>query len=103
VEADEVLQAHKRGEGPASRVKEMFHRLLRMAVTREKRFTRLAERFLTLEDLMKIRERMIGTGFIGGKTVGMLMGRKILLQSDPKWAEILEAHDSFTSDRSVLY
>ncbi len=103
VEADEVLQAHKRGEGPASRVKEMFHRLLRMAVTREKRFTRLAERFLTLEDLMKIRERMIGTGFIGGKTVGMLMGRKILLQSDPKWAEILEAHDSFYIGSEVFY
>lgn len=103
VEADEVLQAYKRGEGSQRKVDQMFHQLLRMVVTREERFTRLAERFFTLEDMMHIRERMIGTGFIGGKTVGMLLARKILKQSDPKWAELLEAHDSYYIGSEVFY
>ena len=39
---------------------------------------------------------MIGSGYIGGKAVGMLLSRKIL-QTDPSfdWAEALEEHDSF--------
>ncbi|MBN2325652.1 MAG: PEP/pyruvate-binding domain-containing protein [Candidatus Omnitrophica bacterium] len=103
VEADEVLQAVKRGEGSQRKLDEMFHRLLRMAVTRDKRFMQLAERFLTLEDLMQIRERMIGTGFIGGKTVGMLLARKIIQQQNPELFEVLESHDSYYIGSEVFY
>ncbi|MGC9326561.1 MAG: PEP/pyruvate-binding domain-containing protein [Candidatus Hinthialibacter sp.] len=103
VEADEVLQAHKRGEGSQRRLDEMFHRLLRMAVTRDKRFTQLAEQFFTLEDLMQIRERMIGTGLIGGKTVGMLLARKIIQTRDPGLYKVLEAHDSYYIGSEVFY
>lgn len=103
VEADEVLQAYKRGEGSRSKMEEMFHRLLRMAVTRDARFTELAKRHFSLDYLMKIRERMIGTGFIGGKTVGMLLARKILNQSDRRWADLLEKHDSYYIGSEVFY
>lgn len=103
VEADEVLKAQSRGENAPGKVDEMFHRLLRMSVTREERFTRMAEHYLTLEDLMKIRERMIGSGFIGGKTVGMLLARKILVTEDPAWVDKLESHDSYYIGSVIFY
>ncbi len=103
VEADEALKAFNRGEGSQRKVNEMFHRLLRMAVTRDERLLRLAEKYFTLADLMRIRDRMIGTGFIGGKTVGMLLARKILNRAAPKWCEELEAHDSFYIGSEVFY
>ena len=43
-----------------------------------------------------IKSRLIGSGFIGGKAIGMLLARKILENDDPEyWKEKLEAHDSF--------
>ncbi|MEQ8151990.1 MAG: PEP/pyruvate-binding domain-containing protein, partial [Smithellaceae bacterium] len=57
-----------------------------------------------LEDLVEIKKRLIGTGFIGGKSVGMLLARNILLK-DPSfdWAEQLEVHDSFYIGSDVFY
>lgn len=55
----------------------------------------LVERFLTLEDLLEIRDRMIGVGSVGGKTLGMLVARAILRERDPDLAARLEVHDSF--------
>lgn len=103
VEADEALKALERGEGSQRKVDEMFHRLLRMTVTRDERLLQLAEKYFHLSDIMRIRDRMIGTGFIGGKTVGMLLARRILLDHDPKWSTILEAHDSFYVGSEVFY
>jgi hypothetical protein len=55
----------------------------------------LVERFLTLEDFLLIRDRMIGIGSVGGKTLGMLVARAIVRERDPDLAGRLEAHDSF--------
>ncbi len=52
-------------------------------------------KYLTLSDVLDIWKRMIGTGLIGGKSVGMILARAILRQSGPRWGELLEAHDSF--------
>ena len=46
---------------------------------------------------------MIGTGLIGGKSVGMLLARAILKKTDPRWNELLEAHDSFFIGSDVFY
>jgi hypothetical protein len=46
---------------------------------------------------------MIGTGLIGGKTVGMLLARAILRRKDARWAERLEPHDSFYVGADVYY
>ncbi len=80
-----------------------FHRILRMLISRDERVLRIAERFFTLKDLLAIRERMIGTGLIGGKAVGMLLARKILTSVDAKWDKILEPHDSFFVGADVFY
>lgn len=55
----------------------------------------LVKRFLGLEDFLAIRDRMIGTGSVGGKTLGMLVARAILRERDPDLASRLEVHDSF--------
>lgn len=55
----------------------------------------LVQRFLTLEDFLAIRDRMIGIGSVGGKTLGMLVARAILRERDPELAARLEEHDSF--------
>ncbi len=55
----------------------------------------LVERYLKLDDYLAIRDRMIGVGSVGGKTLGMLVARAILREHDPELAGRLEAHDSF--------
>ncbi|HWS15342.1 MAG TPA: PEP/pyruvate-binding domain-containing protein, partial [Candidatus Methylomirabilis sp.] len=56
-----------------------------------------------LDDLLTIRKRMIGTGLIGGKSVGMLLARAILCKADARWRERLETHDSFYIGSDVFY
>ncbi len=82
---------------------EVFHRLLRMIVSREERVLQLAERYMDLGEVLRIARRTIGTGLIGGKTVGMLLARAILRQADPKWEPLLEGHDSFFIASDVFY
>jgi pyruvate, water dikinase len=77
--------------------------LLRMIVSRDDRVLGLAEKYLTLGDLLDIWKRMIGTGLIGGKSVGMLLARAILKRTDPRWNDLLEAHDSFFIGSDVFY
>jgi len=48
-----------------------------------------------LESFTDQLRRMIGTGLIGGKSVGMLLSRAILETDDSRWSDILEPHDSF--------
>jgi hypothetical protein len=55
----------------------------------------LVERHLTLEDFHAVRDRMIGIGSVGGKTLGMLVARAIVREQAPELAARLEAHDSF--------
>lgn len=80
-----------------------FHQLLRMMISHDERVLHLAEKYFSFEDLLAVRRRMIGTGLIGGKTVGMLLARAILEGGDPKWGNILEAHDSFFVGSDVFY
>ena len=77
--------------------------LLRMAVSRDERILSLCERYLSLDDVLHIRRRMVGTGLIGGKSVGMLLARAILRRADPRWHERLEPHDSFFIGSDVFY
>ncbi|HEX6019244.1 MAG TPA: PEP/pyruvate-binding domain-containing protein [Burkholderiaceae bacterium] len=74
----------------------MVMQLCRLMIGRDARIVQLALRYLRLEDLLEIEERLIGTGFIGGKAVGMLLARAIL-RADlaAQWNEFLEPHDSY--------
>jgi hypothetical protein len=70
-------------------------------------FTRLSDRYLTLDDLFAIRNRLIGAGRIGGKAAGMLLARRILLTEKDEmgidFAERLDDHDSFYIGSDVFF
>jgi hypothetical protein len=73
-------------------------------IGREKRMLSLVKEYFSLEDLVEIKKRLIGTGFIGGKSVGMLLARNIL-RKDPSmdWSAELEIHDSFYIGSDIFY
>ncbi len=88
----------------AEEKQDMVEQLSRLLLTRNRQLIALAREHLTLGDLLRIKERLIGTGFIGGKSLGMLLARKILV-NDParRWHEVLEHHDSFYIGSDVFY
>jgi hypothetical protein len=100
------MQAKKLLESEAGQDEklDMVEQLSRLLLSRNKRILSLIRNYLTLEDMLQIKERLIGTGFIGGKSLGMLLSRKILLNDKSyKWNEILEHHDSFYIGSDVFY
>jgi hypothetical protein len=103
LEAEEVLQAMADGNRHPQREREIFRRLVRMAISRDDRVYRLIEEYMSLADLVEIGKRMIGTGLVGGKTVGMLLARAILGRHDGRWEDLLERHDSFFVGSDVFY
>ena len=78
-------------------------RIIKMAITRDLKLYPLVRKYFSLNDLLDIGRRMIGTGLIGGKSVGMLLAQAILKKSDQKWSENLEQHDSFFIGSDVFY
>ena len=85
-------------------VKENVDELCRLMIGRDGRMLRLAEKYLTLDDLITIKGRLIGSGYVGGKSVGMLIAQKILQQDKSfDWADKLEPHDSFYVGSDVFY
>jgi hypothetical protein len=82
----------------------MVDQLCRVLIGREARILDLARTYFTLRDLLAIKSRLIGTGYIGGKAVGMLLARNILLRDNSfDWSRHLEPHDSFFLGSDVFY
>ncbi len=78
--------------------------LLNLLVGKGSRITSMSREYFTLEDLIQIEDREIGTGYIGGKSVGMLLARKILETQTPDICEnFLEKHDSYYIGSDVFY
>ena len=87
--------------------KEKYHdyflKLLNMTISRDERIIALAEKYFSISDIIKLRKRMIGTGLIGGKSVGMLVARAIIEKEIPEYAQNFEPHDSFFIGSDVFY
>jgi len=81
----------------------LLSRLVRMVMARDERLARLAAQYFTLADVVEVMKRMIGSGLIGGKSLGMLLARAILQRNDPRWDDVLEGHDSFFVGADVFY
>ena len=94
-EAHTVAQQRREGRCPPERYQEMLRRVRWALRVHRSGIAPLVERFLTLDDFLLIRDRMIGIGSVGGKTLGMLVARAILRERDAELAARLEAHDSF--------
>jgi hypothetical protein len=83
---------------------DMVEQLSRVLIGREKRILSLVKDHFTLDDLVAIKERLIGSGYIGGKSAGMLLARNILRDDKTvNWNECLELHDSFYIGSDVFY
>ncbi len=95
--------AGKKGVLPETK-KAMMEQLAKITIARDEKLLRLAKEYLDLDDFMNIKSRMIGTGFIGGKTVGMLIARNILSRDKKlKADQFFEPHDSFYIGSDVFY
>ena len=103
LEVEEVLEAQRDSVHCAELAHKLLQHTLRMTVSRDDRVIRLAEQYLSLNDIMAIKQRMIGTGLIGGKAVGVLLARAILKKTLPRWQDLLEIHDSFFVGSDVFY
>jgi len=78
---------------------------VRMMIGGHPEFRQLAERHFDLDDLFRIRDRLIGSGRIGGKAAGMLLARRILTQyeGDVDFDAVLEDHDDFYIGSDVFF
>jgi hypothetical protein len=92
------------GGSQNKQTQQMVEQLCEIMVTKDPRMSTLIKEHITLEDLLEIKARLIGSGFVGGKTVGLLLARKILSQDkNTNWVEYLEPHDSFYIGSDVFY
>lgn len=91
-------------EGDEDRKKEKVDQYCGVMISRDKKILQLAKDNFSLKDLMSIKSRVIGTGVIGGKAVGMLLARKILEKAPSlDWTSCSEPHDSFYIGSDVFY
>jgi pyruvate,water dikinase len=79
--------------------------LTRMMLGNHAKLNEIADHYLTVDDLFQIRNRLIGTGQIGGKAAGMLLARRVLLaqKGEIDFSTILEEHDSFYIGADVFF
>ncbi len=101
--AESIMERVGRGELPVEELREPFEHLLTLLAPNDERMLDLGREYLSLEDLLWIWRRMIGTGMIGGKAMGMLVSRAIIRRDDPEVAKLLEPHDSFFIGSDVFY
>ncbi|GAB6155246.1 PEP/pyruvate-binding domain-containing protein [Desulfosporosinus burensis] len=87
----------------SAQVKERIQQLARIFLTRDERILELIYEHFSLQDILSTKSRLIGSGFIGGKAIGMLLARKILIQASKTWKSLLEPHDSFYIGSDVFY
>ena len=103
LEAEEAANPSYRHECSIEEGRELHKRLLRMLISRDERILALIEKHFNLSTILDVWRRTIGTGLIGGKSVGMLLSRSILEHASKKIAQRLEVHDSFYVGSDVFY
>lgn len=78
--------------------------LMHMLIGDKSRLFDLCIRYFTLFDILTIASRELGTGFIGGKSIGMLLARNILKRDGKeRFADKMEPHDSFYLGADIFY
>lgn len=88
---------------PPVEAEQLKDKLIKMIITRDEALFQLSRQYFGLDDLIAVAKRMVCTGLVGGKSVGMLLARAILAKHDPRWVNLLETHDSFYIGADVFY
>jgi hypothetical protein len=102
-EAEQLLKDHENKKCSDDDIDKKFQQVARMAVSRDERILKMVHKYLNIADIIRIRKRMIGTGLIGGKSVGMLLARAILEKINNRFKDLFEPHDSFFIGSDVFY
>ena len=102
-----VSRARETLAGGDAQEKEEAKRLLAaLLIGSDSRMFSMCLQCFRLEDLLKIASREIGSGYIGGKSAGMLLARRILTRGQENreyFQPLLEAHDSYYLGSDVFY
>jgi len=102
-EGQAVRARIKDGTAPPGEEQKLFKQLCHMLITPDEEIMKLVARYLSVDDLFAMWDRMVGVGRIGGKALGMLLARAILKKNDPRYTDLLEAQDSFFIGSEVFY
>lgn len=82
---------------------EMEEQIIDSTMTKDGHLKQLVKRYFKPEDYFLLRDRMIGSGAIGGKACGMLLARKIADTELAQYRQYSEPHDSFYIGSDVFY
>lgn len=103
IQAQVMYESLQTGQAAADEVQALKRQLMKMVLTRDEHLFRLCDHYFELADLVAIGKRMIGTGLVGGKSVGMLLARRILSRESARLRDLLETHDSFFIGSDLFY
>ena len=84
-------------------VEEQCARMCNIMMTRDERLRALVKKHFQPEDYFEVRDHMVGTGMVGGKTCGMLLARAVVRNLAPDIHRVMEPHDSFYVGSDVFY
>ena len=84
-------------------VEDQCSRMCNIMMTRDERLRVLVKKHFRPEDYFRVRDHMVGSGMVGGKTCGMLLARTIIRNLAPEINCVLEPHDSFYVGSDVFY
>lgn len=82
---------------------ETERKILESMMSKDPHVQKLIHQLFEPKDYFSLRDRMIGSGAIGGKACGMLLARKIAEVCLPEFREHTEPHDSFYIGSDVFY
>ncbi len=78
--------------------------LIRNMISDQLAYIKIAKKWFTMEDLLDIRERKIGSGKVGGKAAGMLLAKSILsVVGDEDIKETIRIPESYFLGADVMY
>lgn len=100
---DRFFQAARHEYAGGTFSSETEDQIIASMMTRDEVLKKLVKRYFRPEDYFLLRDRMIGSGAIGGKACGMLLARKIIETDVPEYAGFNEPHDSFYIGSDVFY
>lgn len=77
--------------------------IIESTMTKDEHLGKLIRKYFRPEDYFRLRDRMVGSGCIGGKACGMLLARRICGTHLPEYRIHKEAHDSYYIGSDVFY
>ena len=84
-------------------ITEELDQICNIMMTRDTKMREMVKKNFNAEDYFDVRDHMIGTGMIGGKSCGMLLARAIIRNNEPDINDVLEPHDSFYVGSDMYY